>query len=188
MRKEILQSQDQCNTKWPDTPHSITGGQSVEGENQKKEKSLLILAASQGKGLCASLATILKISPAFFLSLVHRWYVIWEEENCQWFLFAQGWQHSCCDNDVAALRSHLHCSWTSPYIHRGLQKVEIWSKNIIWSDLKVYFLFSTNYLGAATDVRAGLALFYVLTNVTILAKCPLGNRHTNHTHMIEVER
>ena len=26
----------------------------------------------QGKGLCASLATILKISPAFFLSLVHR--------------------------------------------------------------------------------------------------------------------
>ena len=35
-------------------------------------------------------------------------------------------------------------------------------------------------------MRAGLALFYVLTNVTILAKCPLGNRHTNHQHMIEV--
>ena len=45
---------------------------------------------------------------------------------------------------------------------------------------------STRYLGGATDVRAGMALFYVLTNVTILAKCPLGNRHTNHRHMTEV--
>ena len=54
------------------------------------------------------------------------------------------------------------------------------------SGLTSDFTFSTNYLGAATDVRAGLALFYVLTNVTILAKCPLGNRHTNHQHMIEV--
>ena len=45
---------------------------------------------------------------------------------------------------------------------------------------------STRYLGAATDVRAGMAIFYVLSNVTILAKCPLGNRHTNYQHMTEV--
>ena len=93
----------------------------------------------------------------------------------------QGGQHSCGDNNVAALCCHLHCTWSSPHIHRRLQKVEI-VEIIFWSD----FTFSTNYLGAATDVRAGLALFYVLTNVTILAKCPLGNRHTNHQHMIEV--
>ena len=84
---------------------------------------------------------------------------------------------------MAALCCHLHCSWSSVNIHRGLQKV--WNINSSSSDFFSKYS-STNYLGAATDVRAGLALFYVLTNVTILAKCPLGNRHTNHQHMIEV--
>jgi len=91
----------------------------------------------------------LKISPAFFLSLVHRVGSI--------AVLTTMWQH-----------------YAVIYIGVGLLLTFI-----------VVFR-STNYLGAATDVRAGLALFYVLTNVTILAKCPLGNRHTNHQHMIEV--
>ena len=71
----------------------------------------------QGKGLCASLATILKISPAFFLSLVHRFSIIWKKKVK---VFSQGWQHSCGDNHVATLCGHLHCSWTTSHFHRGL--------------------------------------------------------------------
>ena len=78
-----------------------------------------------------------------------------------------------------------HSSWSSEGMNQKLLEMLIGVKSFIWLHTS---LSSTNYLGAATDVRAGLALFYVLTNVTILAKCPLGNRHTNHQHMIEVYR
>ena len=47
--KIIVKIQDECNTKRSHTPHSITGRQSAEGENQNKENLFLILGISRGK-------------------------------------------------------------------------------------------------------------------------------------------
>ena len=42
------------------------------------------------------------------------------------------------------------------------------------------------YVNDNTDEKAGIALFYSLTNVTILAKCPLKNRAVNYKQMMPV--
>ena len=46
--------------------------------------------------------------------------------------------------------------------------------------------FLTYNTSAATDEKAGSALFYSLTNTTIVAKCPLGNRKDNYLQMMAV--
>ena len=42
------------------------------------------------------------------------------------------------------------------------------------------------YPGGYTDEKAGSALFYSLTNTTILAKSPIGNRKNNYPQMMAV--
>ena len=48
------------------------------------------------------------------------------------------------------------------------------------------FIVTFCYEDFSTDKRIGVGLFYCLTNVTILAKCPLGSRRHNYPHMMAV--
>ena len=45
---------------------------------------------------------------------------------------------------------------------------------------------SKYYVGANRDEKAGTALFYSLTNTTVLAKCPLKNRAMNYPQMMAI--
>lgn len=54
---------------------------------------------------------------------------------------------------------------------------------IVVTFVVAFFTYNTS---AATDEKAGSALFYSLTNTTIVAKCPLGSRKENYVQMMSV--
>ena len=51
----------------------------------------------------------------------------------------------------------------------------------------ICFVVASKYhVGANRDEKAGSALFYSLTNITVLAKCPLKNRAMNYPQMMAI--
>ena len=75
-KKGICQIQDECNTKWPDTPHSITRRQSAEGENKRKTEKSIFLAISREKVFVQvwpqSWKSHLRFFSALFTGIVHH--------------------------------------------------------------------------------------------------------------------